>query len=97
MSPVNILNTAISLGINIIGITDHNSTRQCQTIVELAKDRNITVICGAEINTREEIHCLALFGTHHEYAEFQQWLDDQLPDIKNNPALIGDQIWVDIN
>lgn len=95
MSPVNIIQTAASLGLEIIGITDHNTTRQCQTIVDLAAGKGITVICGAEINTREEIHCLALFGNPYDLDEFQQWLDTKLPNIKNDPDKFGDQIWVD--
>ncbi len=97
MSPVNIIQTAINRGINIIGITDHNSTRQCQTVVDMAREKNITVIYGAEINTHEEIHCLALFGTGNECTTFQQWLDTRLPDVKNDPIRFGDQIWVDAN
>ncbi|MGV8828134.1 MAG: PHP domain-containing protein [Breznakibacter sp.] len=95
MSPVNIIQTAASRGLDIIGITDHNTTRQCQTIADVAAERGITVICGAEINTHEEIHCLALFGNASDLAEFQVWLDTQLPDVKNDPDKFGDQIWVD--
>ncbi len=95
MSPVNIIQTAARLGLEIIGITDHNTTRQCQTIVELAASKGITVICGAEINTREEIHCLALFGNPHDLGAFQEWLDTQLPNVENDPDKFGDQMWVD--
>lgn len=95
MSPVNILQEAAIRGLEIIGITDHNTTRQCQTIASLAAGKGITVICGAEINTREEIHCLALFANASDLEEFQIWLDAQLPFVENDPDKFGDQIWVD--
>ena len=97
MSPVNILKTASENKIDIIGITDHNSTRQCATIQKLAAPMGIMVLCGAEVNTREEIHCLALFGDNQSLHKFQEWLDWLLPDINNDPLKFGDQVWVDIN
>jgi PHP family Zn ribbon phosphoesterase len=97
MSPANIVDAACRHQIGIIGITDHNSTRQCDTVRKVAESKGIYVVCGAEINTREEVHCIALFDGEKPLNIFQQWLDSRLPDIPNNPARFGDQVWVDIN
>lgn len=97
MSPVNILKEAARNKLDMIGITDHNTTRQCAAVRQLAEGMGITVICGAEVNTREEIHCIALFGNDNSLGQFQLWLDRRLPDIRNNPEKFGDQVWVDVD
>ena len=52
---------------------------------------------GAEVNTREEIHCLTLFENLEQTDAFQHFLDSRLPAIPNKPSLFGDQLVVDRN
>ena len=61
MSPANIVSLANLRGLSIIGITDHNSTKQCELVLKLAQRTKLTVIPGCEMTTREEVHCLGLF------------------------------------
>jgi len=95
MSPTNIIRAAKNKQLDLIGITDHNSTRQCAVIKELGKREGILVLCGAEITTKEEAHCLAFFETDEALNNFQEYLDVHLPDIKNDPDLFGYQVAVD--
>lgn len=95
MSPVNIVRRAAEKGIDILGITDHNSTHHCISASKLAKKMGIYVMMGVEITTREEIHCLAYFETEEQLAEIQQYLDSHLPDIHNDPQKFGYQVIVD--
>lgn len=95
MSPVRIIEEARQKHIDILGITDHNSTRQCKEIMDLGHKAGIAVWGGAEINTREEVHCLALFDDLKALDAFQQWLDRWLPVVKNKPDYFGHQVWVD--
>ena len=95
MSPSNIIRFAKSKQLDIIGITDHNTTRQCAVIRELGQAEGIYVLCGAEVTTKEEAHCLAFFETTESLAAFQLYLDAHLPEIKNNPDLFGYQVAVD--
>ncbi|MBP7507545.1 MAG: PHP domain-containing protein [Prolixibacteraceae bacterium] len=97
MSPKIIVEHALSAGLDIIGITDHNSTRQSQIIRDYACEKGLHVICGAEVNTAEEVHCLALFEKDEELNEFQSFLDIKLKNIKNNPDIFGYQVYVDVN
>lgn len=97
MSPQNILETAQKQKLDILGITDHNSTRQCATLLKMAPHYNITVFCGVEITTKEEAHCLAFFEKEEEIKQFQAYLDQHLPDIKNNTEYFGYQVMVDEN
>lgn len=95
MSPVNIIRVAREKGLHIIGITDHNSTLQAPLIRQLGQKAGITVLCGAEITTREEIHCLAFFENDAQLTVFQQYLEEYLPHIPNAPTKFGFQVVVD--
>lgn len=97
MSPRNIIETAEKKGLSIIGITDHNSTRQAPLIQEYGKKAGITVLTGVEINTKEEVHCLGFFPTLERLKDFQDYLDQHLPDIQNDPDKLGYQVVVDEN
>jgi 3',5'-nucleoside bisphosphate phosphatase len=95
MSPVNIINAAAESHIDILGITDHNSTYHCQLAVKLAESKDIMVMMGAEITTKEEVHCLAFFENNKQLSEFQEYIDQHLPVIINNPETFGYQLVVD--
>jgi PHP family Zn ribbon phosphoesterase len=95
MSPSNIIRFAKSKQLDLIGITDHNTTRQCAVVRELGEREGIFVLCGVEVTTKEEAHCLAFFETTESLESFQIYLDVHLPQIKNNPDLFGYQVAVD--
>jgi len=94
MSPEYIVEEAIAKGLDIIAITDHNATCQCEAVIDAGRDRGLMVISGAEVNTREEVHCLALFEDMEATRIFQAYLDEFLPDIPNDPKTFGYQVWV---
>ncbi len=94
MSPGNIIAQAKRKGLDIIGIADHNSTRNARLTREMGKKAGITVLCGAEVNTREEVHCLTFFEQDDELEDFQQFLDQNLPAMKNDPRRFGFQVVV---
>jgi 3',5'-nucleoside bisphosphate phosphatase len=95
MSPVNIVSEAALKGLDIIGITDHNTTRHCELITRLAAEKGIFVMQGAEITTKEEVHCLAFFENTDALNKFQEFLDRNLPEIMNDPDKFGYQVQVD--
>ena len=97
MSPANIVSEAARKGLDIIGITDHNTTLHCSLVARLAQKMGIFVMQGAEVTTKEEVHCLAFFENIDAINTFQEFLDDNLPDISNNPSIFGYQIQVDEN
>ncbi len=97
MSPGNIVSEAALKGIDIIGITDHNSTRHCDLIKRLAEGKGIFVMQGAEVTTKEEVHCLAFFENTDALKKFQIFLDLNLPDLKNDTEKFGVQVQVDEN
>ncbi len=95
MSPSNIVSQALSKGLDIIGVTDHNTTRQCEVLMRLGQERGLVVLCGAEVTTEEEVHCLTFFEDFEKLNAFQSYLDKYLPDTPNDPERFGDQVWVD--
>ena len=94
MSPVNIVRAAKERGIDILGITDHNSTLHAVLIKQLAEKKGIMVMMGAEVTTKEEVHCLCFFENKEQLAEFQTYLDQHLPDIPNDTQKFGYQVVV---
>jgi PHP family Zn ribbon phosphoesterase len=95
MSPINIIQQAAGKKLDIIAITDHNTTRQCRITRQIGKKYGITVIAGAELNTKEEIHCLAFFEDIEKADLFQQVIDQNLVSIPNKPEIFGYQLMVD--
>ena len=95
MTPENIISLALERGLDVIAITDHNATRHCRLAEHYSHNRDIFVLCGAEVTTKEEAHCLAFFGTHEALDAFQAYLDAHLPDIPNSPDFFGDQVQID--
>jgi 3',5'-nucleoside bisphosphate phosphatase len=94
MSPKAIVKAAVEKKLDIIGITDHNSTRQCRVVAGEAEKAGLTCYCGAEVTTKEEVHCLAFFENFEKLDIFQQFLDMHLPDIFNDTELFGEQVVV---
>ncbi|TNF45839.1 MAG: PHP domain-containing protein [Bacteroidetes bacterium] len=95
MTPAKIVNTAKKSGIQIIGITDHNSTKNALLVKSLAEKEGIYVLSGAEVTTKEEVHCLAFFEIEEQLSQFQQFLDEQLTIIPNPDGHFGYQPVVD--
>jgi PHP family Zn ribbon phosphoesterase len=97
MSPTRIILEARKKNIDILGISDHNSTYHCRLMMELGKEAGIFILPGVEINTQEEIHCLAFFENADLTDIFQIFLDEHLPYVPNKKELFGEQLIVDRN
>lgn len=91
MTPANIVQKAKEKGLQIIGITDHNSTKNAVLVKRLAKKEGIFVLTGAEVTTKEEVHCLTFFEFENQLEQFQQFLDTQITIIPNQDGHFGYQ------
>ncbi len=94
MTPSNIVNEAIEKKIDIIAITDHNSSKNAEAAIEAANQHNITVIPGMEVTTSEEVHIIALFLSIEQAKDFQNVIYENLLSGENDELLYGDQIIV---
>ncbi len=97
MTPKAIVQHAEAVGIDVLGITDHNSTRQVALVKELAERKGIFVLQGVEVTSKEEVHCLCFFPSAQALHVFQDYIDRHLPHIPNRPGLFGDQVQINEN
>jgi hypothetical protein len=95
MIPPLIVQKALELKINLIAITDHNSTRNIRAVMEAAQGTDLTILPGMELQTREEVHLLCLFETLEQAETWQKVVDSALPERPNNPDFFGEQFIVD--
>ena len=95
MLPELIIQRAQELGIDVIGITDHNSAENVQAVVNASKDTAVHVLPGIEVQTREEVHIVTLFDTVEQTMTWQEIIYTHLPPLNNNPQLFGQQIVLD--
>jgi len=95
MTPLNIVRNAREKKLDLIAVTDHNSTLQGPEVHRIGQREGLAVIYGAEITTREEVHCLAYLETEAQRLKLQTYLEQHLPHIPNDPDIFGYQLWVD--
>ncbi|HBT65376.1 MAG TPA: phosphoesterase [Ruminococcaceae bacterium] len=95
MTPNNIVNMALLAGLDMIALTDHNSSKNCPAIVKAAKKNGLIVIAGMELCTAEECHVICLFPTLEAAMEFDALVEAKLPPVKNQSDIFGTQIIMD--
>ncbi len=78
MTPNNILNMALLNELDVISVTDHNSLKQLDTILEIGDSYDFLVLPGVEIQV-EDGHLLAYFEAV-DYKNFALWLQKKIYD-----------------
>jgi len=91
MTPANICGMAALKGLEVIALTDHNTSRNCPAFLELAAEYGLTAIPGMELTTSEEVHAVCLFPTLEKALAFDSYVYDRLPPIKNRVDIFGKQ------
>ena len=94
MSPKAIAERGAQLGLKLMALTDHNSARNCRAFEVNCRKNNIVPVFGIEVTSREEAHILALFETLDTALDFGELVYLLMPDVENNPEVLGDQIVV---
>jgi hypothetical protein len=94
-SPRRIASAAARKGVDIAGLSDHNTARNCPAFEAACRREGITPLYGIEVTTQEEAHVLAVFGELDAATELGEALYPLLADIPNRPDLFGDQPVVD--
>ena len=92
MTPNNICNMAVIKELDIIALTDHNSTKQLPALDKVCKDMPLKLLYGTEIQTSEEVHCLGIFNTLEKALKFQEWIDEKMPVVENDVNFFGNQL-----
>jgi len=94
MIPPIIVEEAITRGINLIAITDHNASANVPAVMKAAEGKELTVLPGIELETAEEIHLVCLFPELSQLNKFQEIVDQNLPPLVNNEEFFGIQLVV---
>lgn len=95
MIPPLIVEEALSKGLNVIAITDHNATGNALAVREAAGATGLTVLMGMELQTREEVDLLCIFDTHAALEAWQRMVDAWIPPLANDANRFGPQFLVD--
>ncbi len=92
MTPNNIVNMSLLKGLNVIAVTDHNTMKNCPSVMSIAENTNLLVIPGMEIQTREDVHIIALFPSIRTCVEMEDILDDHRLMLPHKPEKFGQQL-----
>ncbi len=95
MSPQAIIEEAQHKNLQIIAITDHNTTQNVFPVMRWGERVGIRVLPGMEVQTREEVHLLTIFADLEQAALWDAEAYQYLPAVKNEPQIFGDQPVVD--
>jgi hypothetical protein len=95
MIPPLIVSAAIRAGLDLIGITDHNSAENVEAVIEAAAGTNLKVLPGIECEALEGVHLVCLFDTADDARKMQEVVYDHLPNLPNRPETFGAQFVVD--
>jgi PHP family Zn ribbon phosphoesterase len=95
MTPNNIVNMSKLKGLDIIAITDHNTTGNLLSVIECGKKAGLLVIPGIEVETREEIHCITLFPSIESAYKIDEIIKSRFNGLKNREDIFGAQLFFD--
>lgn len=93
MVPTAIVKQAKRIGLDIIGICDHNSAENVGSVMRAGQRENLSIIAGMEITSREEVHVLGLFSDEDPLLRLQDLVYEHLPG-ENDPEAFGPQMVV---
>lgn len=92
MTPHNITGMAKLLGLDIIALTDHNTSLNCEATIEAGKKNGVVVVPGMEMTTSEDIHAVCLFPTLEKALDWSEYVDRSRIKIRNRPDIYGRQV-----
>ncbi len=95
MTPANIAGMAAVKGLQIVALTDHNSTENCPAFFKACKKYGVIPVAGMELTVSEDIHLVCLFRDLESAMEFGRRVDGYKIKIKNRPDIFGRQLVMD--
>lgn len=92
MTPANIAGMAGLCGLQLIALTDHNSTKNCPAFFAACRQNGIIPVAGCELTTAEDIHVICLFPSLEAATEFDAALQAKRILIPNKEEVFGNQL-----
>jgi predicted metal-dependent phosphoesterase TrpH len=96
MQATTIIEQAKQIGLDMIGICDHNSGENVRAMMKAGERQGLAVIPGVEVTSREEVHILGLFNTEQDLMNLQDIIYENLPG-QNDEEAFGPQLVIDEN
>ena len=78
MTPNNILNMSMLKEVDILSVTDHNSTKQLRVFEDLQESYDFLFIPGVEVTVLEDFDVLCYFRTFNDAIKFDKYLEAHL-------------------
>lgn len=97
MSPRRIAAECRRLGLGMVALCDHNSTRNHPAFAAACTHEGVVPLFGVEACSSEEVHLLCLFAEMDAAAAVGLVLETHLQPIPLDPHTMGDQAAVDEN
>ena len=94
MQATTIVEQAKKVGLDMIGICDHNSAENVAAVVKAGQREGLAVIGGMEVTSAEEVHILGLFDTEADLMHLQKLVYQNLPG-ENSEEAFGTQLVID--
>ncbi len=94
-TPNNIAGMAKLGGIDILALTDHNSSKNCPAFFKACEKYGIIPIAGMELTTSEDIHVVCLFERLSDALAFDSYVEGCRFKLKNKPDIFGHQYILD--
>ena len=97
MTPNNLVNMAALAGLQVIAVSDHNTTRNVPAAMAVGQQVGVLVVPAMELTTKEDIHVLCLLPDPDTAEDFRKYVYQRLPQRKNRPKAFGYQYVMDEN
>ena len=91
MTPANMAGMGMLIGLQVMALTDHNSTRNCPAFFKACEGYGIVPIAGMELSTAEDVHLVCLFPTLAAAMAFEEAYAPHRMPIDNDPEIYGNQ------
>lgn len=95
MTPANLAGMCALAGLDIVALTDHNTTGNCAAFCRAAEAYGLLALAGMELTTMEEVHVICLFPDPDSADAFGEMVRRHLPPLSNNPDFFGRQLLMD--
>jgi PHP family Zn ribbon phosphoesterase len=96
MHPQALVEKVLKTKLDLVAICDHNSSENVPFVMNAARSKNLNVLPGMEVTTREEVHILAIFDSLDNLAGMQNLVYEHLAG-ENDERRFGVQAIVNEN
>ncbi len=95
MTVNNLVHMAMLKELDVIALSDHNTTRNAAAAVQVGESCGVLVIPAMELTTSEEIHVICLMPDLDSAWYFEQFVAARRAKIPNRPEIFGHQYLLD--